>query len=124
MPDSSSSSQPQGGQPTVELSEFEALLNKEFKPKTADAKSAVATAVRTLAEQALSATTLISDDAVKSIQAIIAEIDKKLSEQINLIMHHEDFKALEGTWRGLAHLVNNTETDEKLKIRVMNVSKK
>jgi type VI secretion system protein ImpC len=124
MPDPSQASQAQGGQPTVELSEFEALLNKEFKPKTADAKSAVATAVKTLAEQALSATTLISDDAVKTIQAIIAELDKKLSEQINLIMHHEDFKSLEGTWRGLAHLVNNTETDEKLKIRIFNISKK
>jgi type VI secretion system protein ImpC len=124
MPDPSQASQAQGGQPTVELSEFEALLNKEFKPKTADAKSAVAIAVKTLAEQALSATTLISDDAIKSIQAIIAELDKKLSEQINLIMHHEDFKSLEGTWRGLAHLVNNTETDEKLKIRIFNISKK
>ena len=124
MPDPSQASQAQGGQPTVELSEFEALLNKEFKPKTADAKSAVAIAVKTLAEQALSATTLVSDDAIKTIQAIIAEIDKKLSEQINLIMHHEDFKALEGTWRGLAHLVNNTETDEKLKIRIFNISKK
>ena len=124
MPDPSSASQAQGGQPAVELSEFEALLNKEFKPKTADAKSAVAIAVKTLAEQALSATTLVSDDAIKTIQAIIAEIDKKLSEQVNLIMHHEDFKALEGTWRGLAHLVNNTETDEKLKIRIFNISKK
>ena len=124
MPDPSQASQAQGGQPAVELSEFEALLNKEFKPKTADAKSAVATAVKTLAEQALSATALISDDAVKSIQSLIAELDKKLSEQINLIMHHEDFKALEGTWRGLAHLINNTETDEKLKIRIFNISKK
>jgi type VI secretion system protein ImpC len=124
MPDPSQASQAQGGQPTVELSEFEALLNKEFKPKTADAKSAVAVAVKTLAEQALSATTLVSDDAIKTIQAIIAEIDKKLSEQVNLIMHHEDFKALEGTWRGLAHLINNTETDEKLKIRIFNISKK
>jgi type VI secretion system protein ImpC len=114
----------QAGQATVEVSEFESLLNKEFKPKTADAKSAVAVAVQTLAQQALSATALISDDAVKSIQAMIAELDKKLSEQVNLIMHHEDFKALEGTWRGLAHLVNNTETDEKLKIRVFNISKK
>jgi type VI secretion system protein ImpC len=124
MPDPSQASQAQGGQPTVELSEFEALLNKEFKPKTADAKSAVAVAVKTLAEQALSATTLVSDDAIKTIQSIIAEIDKKLSEQVNLIMHHEDFKALEGTWRGLAHLINNTETDEKLKIRIFNISKK
>src|SRR5262245_23559844 len=117
MPDSAAP-QGQAGGATVELTEFESLLNKEFKPKTADAKSAVATAVKTLAEQALSATTLVSDDAIKTIQAIIAEIDKKLSEQINLIMHHEDFKSLEGTWRGLHHLISNTETDEKLKIKV------
>src|SRR5438105_6565695 len=108
----------------VELNEFESLLNKEFKPKTPERTSAVQSAVRTLAEQALSATTLISSDAVKSIEAIIAEIDKKLSEQINLILHHEDFKKLEGAWRGLHHLVSNTETDETLKIRVLNISKK
>jgi len=109
---------------TVELNEFESLLNKEFKPKTDERKSAVQTAVRTLAEQALACTSLVSDDAIKTISAIIAEIDKKLSEQVNLIIHHEDFKKLEGSWRGLHHLVNNTETDETLKIRVLNISKK
>lgn len=109
---------------TAELSEFDALLNKEFKPKTDEAKSAVKIAVQTLAEQALLASTLISDNAIKTIEAIIAEIDRKLSEQVNLILHHEDFKALEGSWRGLHYLVNNTETGENLKIRVMNISKK
>ena len=113
-----------GAAPAAELNEFEALLNKEFKAKDAQKQTAVQTAVRTLAEQALSATALVSDDAVKSINAIIAEIDKKLSEQVNLILHHEDFKKLEGTWRGLQHLVMNTETDEMLKIRVFNISKK
>ncbi len=108
----------------AELTEFEALLAKEFKPKTQEKKSAVHAAVRTLAEQALSTTKLISDDAVKTIEAIIAEIDKKLSEQVNKIIHHDDFRRLEGSWRGLHHLVNNTETDEMLKIRVMNISKK
>ncbi len=108
----------------AEISEFENLLNKQFKPKTDTAKEAVQAAVKTLAEQALASTSLITKDAVSSIEAIVAEIDRKLSEQINLIMHHEDFKALEGTWRGLHYLVTNTETDEKLKIRVMNISKK
>src|SRR6185436_20027897 len=117
--------QAQAGAPAaVELGEFEALLNKEFKAKDTQKQSAVQTAVRTLAEQALSATQLVSDDVVKSIEAIIAELDKKLSEQVNLILHHEDFKKLEGTWRGLYHLVSNTETDEMLKIRVINISKK
>ncbi|MBN1764902.1 MAG: type VI secretion system contractile sheath large subunit [Sedimentisphaerales bacterium] len=108
----------------VEISEFESLLKKEFKPKSDQAKEAVQAAVKTLAEQALSQTALISDDAVRTIESMIAEIDKKLSEQINKIMHHEDFKQLEGTWRGLHHLVNNTETDETLKIRAFNISKK
>ncbi|MEJ2375590.1 MAG: type VI secretion system contractile sheath large subunit [Pseudolabrys sp.] len=103
--------------------EFSALLKKEFKPKTEEAKSAVEQAVHTLAEQALAQTKLIGADVVKSIEAIIAELDRKLSEQINLIMHHEDFQKLEGAWRGLHHLVNNTETDEMLRIRFMNISK-
>ncbi len=109
---------------TTELNEFEALLNQEFKPKTSQAQEAVQTAVRTLAEQALSETALVSDDAIRTIEGIIAEIDRKLSEQINLILHHEDMKTLEGTWRGLHHLVSHTETDEKLKIRVLNLTKK
>ncbi|WP_457324463.1 type VI secretion system contractile sheath domain-containing protein, partial [Roseateles sp. P5_E11] len=108
---------------TFEGNDFAALLNKEFKPKTEEARGAVAQAVQTLAQQALSNTTLLSDDAVKTIEAMIAAIDSKLTEQINKIMHHEDFQKLESAWRGLHYLVNNTETDEQLKIRVMNVSK-
>ncbi len=108
---------------TLEGDELTSLLQKEFKPKTDEAKSAVERAVATLAQQALSQTTLIGSDVVKSIKAIVAEIDKKLSEQINLILHHEDFRKIEGAWRGLHYLVNNTETDEMLKIRVMNITK-
>jgi type VI secretion system protein ImpC len=107
----------------VEGGDLDALLQKEFRPKTDEAKEAVEKAVRTLAEQALAQTQLIGADVVQSITAMIAEIDKKLSEQINAIMHHADFQKLEGAWRGLHYLVNNTETDEMLKIRVMNISK-
>jgi type VI secretion system protein ImpC len=106
-----------------EGSDFASLLNREFKPKTEEARSAVELAVQTLAQQALSQTQLISSDTVKSIENMIAAIDRKLSEQINQILHHGDFQKLEGAWRGLHHLVNNTETDEQLKIRVMNISK-
>ena len=48
---------------------------------------------------------------------------RKLSEQLNLILHHPRFQQVESAWRGLHYLVSNTETDEMLKIRVMNVSK-
>lgn len=118
--------QAQGGAEgaTLEMGQLDSLLTKEFKPKTSNAKAAIEAAVKTLAEQALASTTLISDDALKSIEAIIAQIDKKLSEQINKVLHHPDFQQLESAWRGLSHLVNNTETDETLKIRVLNISKK
>lgn len=109
---------------TMQEGEFAALLEGSFKPKSDRQKEAIEEGVRTLAEQALSQTALVSDDVVKTIESMIAEIDRKLSEQINLILHHPDFQALEGTWRGLHHLVNNTETDEQLKIRVLNISKK
>ena len=108
----------------LEANEFDSLLEKEFKPKSDRSKAAVEDAVKTLAEQALQYTALISTDVVESIQAMIAEIDMKLSSQINVIMHHEQFQQLEGAWRGLQHLVNNSETDEMLKIRVFNISKK
>src|SRR5436190_11223410 len=111
------------GTAPADIGEFEALLNKEFKARDTQKQTAVQNAIRTLAQQALASTQLISADVNRTVSAMIAEIDRKLSEQINLIIHHEDFKNLEGTWRGLHHLVNNTETDEMLKIRVLNISK-
>ncbi len=103
--------------------EFTNLLNQEFKPKSQKAKEAVEVAVLTLAEKLISEAITISDDSMKTIETLIAEIDRKLSEQINEILHHEEFRKVEGTWRGFHYLVNNTETDEMLKIRVLNISK-
>jgi type VI secretion system protein ImpC len=108
----------------LETNQLGALLQKEFKPRTDQARAAVESAVRTLAEQALRETAVVSDDVIGTIKAMIAEIDHTLTQQINLILHHEKFQQLEGSWRGLQYLVSNTETDEMLEIRVMNISKK
>jgi len=108
----------------AEVDQFSALLQKQFKPKTDRARAEVENAVRTLAEQALRESTVVSDDVIGTIKAIIAEIDEKLTAQLNQILHNERFQQLESAWRGLHYLVNNTETDEMLKIRVMNISKK
>ncbi|MCZ2497586.1 type VI secretion system contractile sheath large subunit [Xylophilus sp. Kf1] len=102
---------------------FSTLLDLEFKPRTAEARFAVEGAVCTLAEQALLHSATMTDDAYSTIEAILAEIDRKLSEQINLVLHHPDFQQLESAWRGMQHLVFHTETDDKLKIRFLNISK-
>ena len=103
--------------------EFASLLNKEFKPKTDEARGAIESAVQTLAQQALAHSNTISTDAFRTIEGLIAAIDKKLSDQMNMILHHEEFQKLEGSWRGLKYLVDNSDPDEMLKIRVLNISK-
>jgi type VI secretion system protein ImpC len=112
------------GDSVVVLDDFSALLQREFKPRSNQAREAIDQAVRTLAEQALQATSLVGNDVVSTIQSIIASIDEKLTAQINEIIHHGNFQSLESAWRGLNHLVYNTETDETLKIRVLPISKK
>ena len=124
MADTQTEAKPQPETQVLTTDEFSQLLQKEFRPQSDRAREAVAQAVQTLAEQVLADTSIVSTDAVRTIEALIAGIDKKLTDQVNAILHHRDFQALEGAWRGLHYLVNNTETDEMLKIRVMNISKK
>ncbi|PHM27395.1 type VI secretion system contractile sheath large subunit [Xenorhabdus innexi] len=103
--------------------ELSVLLGKEFRPQSDQSRDAVENAVKTLAQQALENTVTLSGDTYRTIQSLIAEIDIKISQQMNHILHHEEFQTLEGAWRGLHYLVNNTETDEMLKIRMMCLSK-
>ena len=63
-------------------------------------------------------------DAADRMNDRISEIDNTLTQQINLVMHDEGFQKLEATWRGLNYLVMNTETNTRLKLRVLNVSKR
>ncbi len=82
---------------------------------------------RTYIEEYLNKVTsdkVVSKDVIANINYWIAEIDKSLSAQLNEVMHCESFQKLEATWRGLHYLVNQSETGQSLKIRVMNVTKK
>lgn len=67
---------------------------------------------------------LVSKDAVAFINQRIAQIDDLISAQLNEVMHQPDFQKLEGSWRGLRYLVFNTETSTRLKLRLLNISKK
>jgi type VI secretion system protein ImpC len=80
--------------------------------------------VSEFASQVLDEGMVVSSDTVTSIKSRIAEIDELLSLQLNELMHAPDFQALEASWRGLNYLVMNTETGSRLKIRLLNVTKK
>lgn len=80
--------------------------------------------VQALVEQALSGTVTFDRNLTRTFDRAIAEIDRKLSAQLNAIMHDPKFLKLEGAWRGLHYLVQNSETSSSLKIRVLNASKR
>lgn len=80
--------------------------------------------IRALTEEALKGTVTFSKNLVVTFDRAIAEIDRKVSEQLNQILHHERFLKLEGSWRGLNYLVMNSETGTSLKIRMLQLSKK
>src|SRR6185503_12086653 len=80
--------------------------------------------VKNFVSEVLRGTVTMNPDTEAMINARIAQIDALISAQLNEVMHHPDFQKLEGTWRGLKYLMNNTETGTNLKIKVFNVNKK
>ncbi|MFV2053368.1 type VI secretion system contractile sheath large subunit [Aliiroseovarius sp. YM-037] len=108
----------------LDLGEFSELLEKDFRVKESESDKLQGLVQNlALAAKEKAGTAAISGNAVKSIKSLIAGIDSMLSDQMNEIMHAPEVRAMEGTWRGLHYLVNNTETDKRLKIRVLNITK-
>jgi len=79
--------------------------------------------IATLVEEVMKGTVRISKDIEATINARIADIDRLLTRQLNEIMHQKDFQKLEGSWRGLHYLVQQTETSPMMKIRVLNATR-
>ncbi len=57
------------------------------------------------------------------VDAMIAEIDARLSAQVNEILHHPDFQKLESSWRSLKYLVDQVDFRENIKVEMLNCSK-
>ncbi|HRK42826.1 MAG TPA: type VI secretion system contractile sheath large subunit [Gemmobacter sp.] len=107
----------------AELDQFSEMLRQSIKPRTAEASREVDNAISALVSEVLGDQELISEDALDTLQKVIDSLDEKLSAQMNAILHHKEFQALESSWRGLAYTVNNSETDASLRVKVMNISK-
>jgi type VI secretion system protein ImpC len=86
--------------------DFAALLQRD-----SGARRALADHVRGYGEEPFGA-----------IEAAIAAIDRKMTEQLNLILHHPDFQQMEATWRGLDFLVN-ANGGGGTKIKILDISK-
>jgi type VI secretion system protein ImpC len=80
--------------------------------------------VKEFVSQVLEGHMTLTRDAEASIQARIAQIDRLISVQLNEIMHYPALQKLESTWRGIKYLLDQSETSDMLKIKVLNVSKR
>ncbi|MEQ8791068.1 MAG: type VI secretion system contractile sheath large subunit [Pirellulaceae bacterium] len=112
----------QGGAAVAELTLIDQILD-ETRALDDRERDTNKTYIEQFVRKALQPDAVVSNDVTASIESWIAQIDKKLTSQLNEVMHHEKFQQLESTWRGLHHLVFESETGETLKIRVMNVKK-
>jgi len=107
-----------------ELSLLDQIVEQGRMGKDVESKSRGKDLVRRFVSEVLEGQITVSRDTETMINARIAQIDHLLSLQVNEIMHHPDFQQLEGSWRGLKYLMNQSETGVMLKVKVLNVSKK
>jgi type VI secretion system protein ImpC len=80
--------------------------------------------VKEFVNQVIQGHMTLTRDAEATIAARIAQIDRLISVQLNEVLHYPAFQKLEGTWRGIKYLMDQSETSDMLKIKVLNVSKR
>jgi type VI secretion system protein ImpC len=112
-----------GGATTTTV-ESGSLLDQVISATKQTERSRAEDLIRTLADEALKGTVTYSKNVSVTINQAIKALDQSISKQLNAVIHHPDFLKLEGSWRGLNHLVMNSETGTSLKIKMLNVSKK
>jgi type VI secretion system protein ImpC len=113
-----------GNETHVEAAAPESLLEQAIAATKQTERDTASDLIKTLTDSALQGTVTWDKSLTASINKAISSIDALLSTQLAKVMHDEGFKKLEGSWRGLHHLVFKTETSVNLKIRMLNVTKK
>jgi type VI secretion system protein ImpC len=115
---------PQGAETTEEVSLLDQIVQEGRMARDPASKERGKNLVKEFVTQVLEGAMTVSKDAEAMINARIAQIDHLVSIQLSEVLHHPDFQKLEGTWRGLKYLMDQSETSDKLKIKILNTSKK
>jgi len=109
---------------TAEQSVLERIMEEGRLAREESQKAHAKDLLGEFVSQIMEGAIVVSKDTEAMINARISQIDRLISAQLNEVMHQPEFQKLEASWRGLHYLVHQSETGEKLKIRVMNVSMK
>lgn len=108
---------------TAEKSILEKIIEEGRMIRDDSQKTWAKDVIAEFVSQIMEKTIVVSKNTEAMINTRISAIDDVISKQLNEIMHCPEFQKLEASWRGLNYLVQNSETGEQLKIKVLNVSK-
>src|ERR1700729_3135295 len=115
---------PQATEQVLEKGLLDQIVEEGRMGKDEGAKERGKDLVKEFVTQVLEGSMTVTKDAETMINQRIAQIDHLLSIQVNEILHHPTFQKLEASWRGLKYMLDQSETNDKLKIKVLNVSKR
>ncbi|WP_035056417.1 type VI secretion system contractile sheath large subunit [Andreprevotia chitinilytica] len=113
-----------GGAETVSLTLLDRIIQEGRMAHDETQQKYAQDLLSEFAIQVLDEGMAIDKDTVAMINHRISQIDELISKQLNQILHHPEVQQLEASWRGLHFMVMNTETSTRLKLRLLNVSKK
>ncbi len=114
----------QAKEEVVELSLLDQIADQGRVSKDPASRERGKDLIKEFVHQFLEGNMVVSRDTETMINFRIAQIDHLLSIQLAEILHHPSFQKLEGTWRGLKYLLDQSETGEKLKIKILNANKR
>jgi type VI secretion system protein ImpC len=99
------------------------ILNETKLPPTDDGYAVAKRGIQALVTELLTPQHASEKIDRAFVDAMIAELDTKISKQVDQILHHPDFQQLESAWRGLKFAVDRTDFRENIKVELLNCSK-
>ncbi|MFC1792334.1 type VI secretion system contractile sheath domain-containing protein [Planctomycetota bacterium] len=100
---------------------IERLLGKKTSRETASMPTSQFVNIKSLIHEAVKPYIIPAPDPKQA--ELVAQVDQAISGQMRAILHYPDFKELEAAWRMLQFLISQIETDETLKLYLIDVSK-
>ncbi|MET3133004.1 type VI secretion system protein ImpC [Oxalobacteraceae bacterium GrIS 1.11] len=113
-----------GAGATTEMALLDQIVEQSKVAKSSVEHARAKDIISELVSQVMQGTVVVSDNLGATIDARVAELDRLISMQLSAIMHAPEFQKLESSWTGLNYLVKNTATGQRLKIKMMNATKR
>ncbi|MBL9105081.1 MAG: type VI secretion system contractile sheath large subunit [Myxococcales bacterium] len=99
------------------------LAETRLVPADGEAYQLVRAGTRTLLDDLLRSHEAAPRVDKDRVQSLIADLDRRLTAQVDAILHHPAVQQLESAWRGLKHLVERVDFRENIRLEFVHATK-